>query len=482
MILDAFPFSKSENVGPSNLAQRALRAVVNLLEKKLGVSVAYDLQNIPYGRGDLMEEWRFAGLLKEKGIIHSFSQIPRLPDEPPMKTWAAICADPTSHLVAGASPESDRQALRATLAEALERYIWFTERDYFSDPIRATVEQIGKRRPFVAPERFIGFSSEQRENRPKRELRSGALYLWIKGTSLVTERPTYVPAQLVSGVERVRFQNGSEEPSIRHGNTIGLATWPTQAGARLAGALETIEREAFMIAWLNQLTLPRIDLDSAGEKDETLKKFIASCRQYRLKPHAVQLLTDAPTHAVCAIIEDESDVEPRFTVGLKAHRSLSFAIQKAMTEALRARQGYRHYIANGNRWDPKIPVEDVGHRDRLYYWGLPEHAKKLEFLIAGKEQMVPGQEWDNDTPEQQLQRVIAWCRSKGFECVAVSLGNSRRNPTSLFIEMVLIPELQPTYLLEKYRAFGGNRWREIPKQFGYPVREKPFSDTPHPFS
>jgi ribosomal protein S12 methylthiotransferase accessory factor len=274
----------------------------------------------------------------------------------------------------------------------------------------------------------------------------------------------------------------SEESLIRHRNTTGLATWPTQTGARLAGALEVIERDAYMIMWLNQLALPRISLESLRARSAALSEFLDTCARYRLKVHALQLLTDAPTHAVCVIVEDESGHVPRFSFGMKAHRSLTYAVEKATTEALRARFSCRRQDIAGKRWDHSVPKSEVGHYDRILYWGLPENANKLEVLLRGKEVDVPLAEWENDTPEEHLKRIVSWCRDSGYECVSVSLGASKKNPTTWSIEMVVIPELQPMHLGEKFQQLGGERWKSVPRHFGMTPRAELFIDEPHPFA
>ncbi len=480
MILDALLFSHVASLSPPSFRTNAIRSLIDFLEKKLGVMVVYNARHVPFGRPDLIEAFALAKTLQEQGILKSFSPTSTFPDEPPLKLWGAL--DYVGDPAGGASSADEASALLTTLAETLERYIWRTEEDYFVSPVRATSEEISAYGPFIGPERFTSFSIDQRSIAPELQLDRGSSYLWIKGLSLVNNSGMYIPAQTMSGIRGIRSHGGKIEPLIRVQITTGLATWPTIEGARLAGALEVIEREAYMIMWLNQLSLPRISLSKIRGQNSSLSELIDTCERYRLKIHAIRLITDAPTHAVCVIVEDESGAPPRFAVGLKAHRSLPYAIEKAMTEALRARVGYRRFFSAGNTWNPKTPVHEVGHRERLYYWGVEENARKLEFMIEGEEKEIAPAPWENDTPEEHLRRVIDWCRDSGYECVSISLGKSAKNPTPWHIEMVAIPELQPTHLIERYQQLGGERWRSVPQQFNLVPREKPFSEAPHPFS
>jgi len=474
MLIDAVSATESNDE-----SGRAIASFLSFIERKLGVLVVRDGRSFD---PSLAAPLHLAKLLQDKGIIKSFYKNIQLSDEPRMQSWSAICNNRTSHQTGGASWDSEEQALYAALAEALERYIWFMKEDYYVDPTRATVEGISAKGIFVPPERFSGYSDEQRELNKRRHITKDAEFVWIQGLSLVQNMPIYVPSQVVSGVWSEYYTPGTPEPAIRPPITIGLATWPTQAGARCAGANEAIEREAYMVMWLNQMTMQRYSHASLRAFDPKLGRLIDACEKYRLKIHVIQMPTDAPTHAIAVVLEDLSDVAPRYTIGIRTHRSLINAVEKAAAEAFRARRGHRYWIRQGNAWDPATPARDVGHRDRLYYWGCPENAPRLKFLIEGPEIAAKPAAWEADTSDEHLERIVRWCTESNLECIAVSLGTSPTNPTPLHIEMMIMPDLQWTYLSETTQVFGGTRWREIPTKLGYAPRTEPFADEPHPFS
>jgi ribosomal protein S12 methylthiotransferase accessory factor len=456
-----------------------IRPILNLFEKKLGVDIIYsDRDGID--TPELREGASIATLLYERGIIRYVRPGTLFSDEPRFKSWIAASKDTQSLYSGGASAEDDKAALLAALAESVERHLWLSERDYFLKPVRASVEEMKRHGSFIPPERFAAFSAEDRAKNPRLQLKPDASYLWTQGTSLVNEKQIYIPAQIAS-----RAVNPAEypaEPLIRHQNTCGIATWPTRTGAQLGGALELIEREAYMVMWLNQLTVPKIPLSSFYESDTVLGRLLERCKRYRLKIHALSMPTDAPTHAICVIVEDESGQAPRFALGLKAHRSLSYTIEKALLEALRARRVYRMYFQNGGTWDPSTPVEQIGHAERLYYWGEPRNAQRLAFLVTGKEKDITAAPWEQDSIEEHLSRVTQWCQKNNFECVSVSMGHSGANPTPWQVEMVVMPDLQPTYLLERLRQFGATRRITLAQQLGYTPRKEPFAEGPHPYS
>lgn len=479
MIFDGLPYTQYAGDVLTDLRLRAIKPFIHFIEKKLGVTTMYNLRDIPFGQLDLSEPLKIALLLRDRGILRSFDRLDPLPDEPPFRLWNGTCGDKKSNTVGGASVESDAAALFATVAEGIERYIWYTQRDYFLKPLRKTPFEMSGYASCILPERFAGFSEDQRKQSPELQLKEDSSYLWIQGTSLISNKKLYIPAQTVS-VSVSPLTGSPQEPLIRTQTTIGLATWPTQVGARLAGALEVIEREAYVIMWLNQLTVPKVPLTPLRAESKSLDIILERCERYRLKVHALRMATDAPTHAICAIVEDQSGHAPRFAFGLRAHRSLSYTVEKAVLEALRARSAYRRSSVALNAWDPNTPIDKIGHRERMYYWGLEKNAVQLEFLTHGKEVAQDSAEWEKDTEEEHMKRIIKWCRDNDYECASVAFGISAANPTPWYIEMVIMPDLQPIHLTESRRHLGGARLKSIPTRFGYTPREHPFIEAPHP--
>jgi ribosomal protein S12 methylthiotransferase accessory factor len=405
--------------------------------------------------------------------------VPR-PDEPQLKRWDAKF-HASKEPAGGVSFESHEAALLACAAESLERHLWTEASDFPARAVYASTADLRTRTAIISPARFAGFSEAQRATEPALFFDDQTVFAWVRGHSLVHDNPIYIPAQAVSGSRSVRVHSGAMEPLIRPRVTTGLATWPQRTGAQLRGVLEIIERDAYMILWLNQLTLPRLDLSPLMQQSAPLARMVSVCERYMLRIHAIRMLTDAPTNAVCAIVEDLSGVAPRFTLGLRAGRSLVDTIIAATTEALRARHGARVYAeSRGHQWDDSRKVAEIDHHGRLHFWTDPAHANRLQFLISGDEVAPVASPWSEDTEAVHMTRLLDWCRIAGYECASVSLGTNGSNPLPWHVESVVIPELQPIHLTESLRAIGGTRLHCIPKRFGY-APQTPFVDAPHPF-
>lgn len=475
MILDSVPFTSLKRL--DRWGSDAILAFIQKLERTLGALVVYDARALPLGRQDLLRELSLAEQLLRHGILKSLRSGETFPDDPPFKIWTAECANEAETSAGGTSFTSDAEALMATLAEVQERYLWKEADDYYKRPVRASVNELKKRgKRFVDPNRFASYSASQRKASPRLAWNADTPFLWIEGLSMTTKKAMLIPVQTVSGKTLPQ-----KEPPIRFRSTSGLASWPTRTGAQLAGAMECIERDAYMIMWLNQLSLPKLAADDIRGVSPALERMIASCERYRLRVHLMPMLTDAPAWALCVVLEDLSGEVPRFSIGLRAHRSLAKAAEKAILEALRGHRSGRRLAAKGP-WDSSTPVESIGHYDRVQYWTEAEHAEHLRFLIQGKISKLPLQPWEYEEEEQHLQRVIEWCQKKDYEYVTVPMTQSKKNVMNLHVEMSLIPELQQMHLFESDKMLGGDRLREIPTHFGMQPRDPLYTHRPHPFA
>lgn len=476
MILHAVSFSDIGN-DKGNVVIQAISSFFEFLERKLGARVVFDTFNFPYGKSTLAPCFRLAKKMMDAGLITAVYPAVQLQDEPRLKVWMCSSGTERNLQTGGASLESEENALMAALAESLERQIWRQD-DYFIKPLFMSTTDMQKRRiQHTTLESFASYSVEQRQAQKKWQFDETTKFLWVKGVSLISQKSVYVPAQMASGSYSFR-KSSVPEPIIRVRTTNGLATWPTQTGARLAGMLELVERDAYLIMWFNQITLPRIDITSILPSHPSLKRLAQDLERYRFRMHCIPMLTDAPAHAICTVIEDVSGKGPRFTVGLKAHRSLAVAIEKSATEALRARYAVRLSKAETEIKD----ITSVGHYDRVPYWAQEGNAKKLEFLIAGEMKAIEAKPWDTDSEESHYKRVVSWLKESSMEVVSVPLTYSKKNVSDLHIEMVVIPTLHALHLYERDLALGGQRWQSVPKMYGIQARKEMFTAEPHPFS
>lgn len=471
MLKEVVPFTEH----PYQRSSEPVLTLVEFFERKLGAHFYFDEEDIL--EPTRIKIFRIAEKLKDAGIIHTPHSARSYCDEPPIIYWSTTLDTPHKESAGGMSFYDDTHALICTLAEALERYLWYMEIDYFRESMTAPVGDMPGRR-FLHPTVFAGFSDAQRSADPKLTLRDDAKYLWIAGRSIVNSDQVWLPAQSVSGYHGGNeARNPQGEPLILKPITTGLATGENDTAAILSGALEVIERDAFSITWLNQLSMPRVDT-SVLLAEKGMRTILETCERYGLKTSFMLMATDAPTYAVLAYMEDNRGA-PAVTVGMKAHPVLVDAARGALSEALRARHGIRMRMKHGEK--PLKNPKRIRHLERLMYWAQGADPSKLSFLKEGPV-VTAHADWEHDTKEVHLRRIADWCKTKKYDMVAVDLGKSKKNVTPWSVQMVVMPQLQPMHLDERYPAIGGVRLTEVPQVLGYEPRSEPYLDEPHPFA
>ena len=479
MLFDLIPFDALNK----KTRQSPISSFVHFLERRLGARFMYESSHVPFARPDLIEAFKIADTLQRAHIIESYGPVFSISDEPRMRLWQAHGLGRWHEISGGISADNDEHALMAALAEGLERYLWEGEIDYFQSPRMASTAIMAQAKDTILPDQFAGFSKGQKKNDSRLTLSPDDEFLWLRGHSFTQGRNVYLPAQTVTAAYNLSpLARSKKEQNIRTPITTGLATWPTKDGALLGGALEVIERDAYMITWLNQLTLPRLDLAAWRVQSGALDKIMSDCERYRLRVHAMRLPTDAPADVVCVVVEDMTGHAPLFSVGLKAGRDIGHCIEGALLEALRSRLNARGHSNEQIAEIQKKKISEINHVERLAYWMHNDRAEKLSFLIKGPIEKVAPSPWANDTPGEHLERIKKWCAEAKYEFISVSMGMSKKNPLPWYIEMVIIPELQPMHQDEQFPCLGGERLRSVPEKFGYKARTNPFADEPHPFA
>lgn len=469
-----------------SLRNKAFILFLDFLEQRVGGNFIYDYSHCNYEPLELLDLLGIADSLQKKGFIKNYSRNRNLPDEPKITSWGIQYLSENesdqTNFAGGSSFEDERLALAKAISEAIERNAWFTFKE-FPGIHEATVSKMRKNNNSILPEKFVSYTKKQIKENPKLQITESDSFLWIKGYSWIANKPVWLPVQTVSGNKDLRgFSLSSKEPVIRSSITNGLATHPKKINALLLASLEIIERDAYMITWLNQISPEKIDINEFLKEKNSLSKLIKLCKQYRLLPHILSLPTDAPAYVVSIVLEDLSETLPRFTLGLKAHRNLAAAIEGAILEALRMHKVIRLEKKNKkNNWNKNTKAVDIRHLDRLLYWSEPERSERLNFLIKGKKKNLKNEIWENDTDKEHFERIVSWCKDKKYELASVSFSNSPSNIPKWNIEIVVIPEMQPIYFNEKLPQIGGIRLREIPEKFGY-LSRKPYTEDPHPFA
>lgn len=212
---------------------------------------------------------------------------------------------------------------------------------------------------------------------------------WVPARSLVTNQEIWVPAQTVF----LAYKPRQAEPLICPPSSNGLATGPTLPEAILRSACEVIERDAFMITWLNRLPCQRVDPTSHPDAN-----IVGLCHAYRRRQVEIMLYhlpTDQPCHVFMALALqlDQAADTPAVAVGLGADMDAPRAARQAILEAAQSRAGL---LPHCRKLDVQRYVEALvdrpyliaaGHDHPLRYTS-PAALTAFDFLLADRKSVV----------------------------------------------------------------------------------------------
>lgn len=469
--------------------KRIVNFGIGLLEKYFGAKILLEVPpNLQEINPELYQAIDVAHKLKSVGIISELRKIPKFADEPHLFRFVA---SPGINRGSGADFLSEKKAVWKTLGETAERYLWSTSDAFYCDRlVKKPYSEIKKSALNILG--LAGFSNEQRKKIGFLKFDEKTNFRWIEADSLISGKKKFCPVQLVSlryfreNVKTFEHEEG-KEPMLRWIITTGLATGQSLEEAVVKGILEVIERDAFMISWLNRISPPRIDLENLVEQDEDLKRIVRYIQRYHLELHLLQLPTDFAVHIYAAIIVDHSGLGPAFSIGASSDFDLKICLVDAISESLSVRLSLKNKLNADEESQKKM-----NRRGRLVFWSVKENLPKIEFFFRGNKKNLDLEKdrsvysLDNELAERKkyyekkLMNLRDELRKKSCETCYVELTTPEIKDLGFRCAKVVIPELQPMHLDESIPYFGGKRLKEVPERRGYMPAEE-LNKEPHPF-
>lgn len=410
------------------------------------------------------------------GIVTEVDELLAAPDDSRLTHVFAVGAEGDERFEAGgtgyaASPTTARSA---ALGEAIERYAAARPPDSLplasADELDAAVE----------PERFALFAPEQYGSAgfPFVPFTKQTAVRWVTGWSLADGRSVLLPAQLVY---LVWDELADGEAAIAHATSSGLACGTSTAEAALAGLLELVERDAFMLVWRNALSLPLLDASAAPELVAWERRYLDPARLR----HDVVDLSDI--HRVPAAIAVVHDVGGSLGVGAAANPEPAVAYRKALAEAYASHGAARRIRDAGAAGGFRDDFADVvTFADHIRVYADPDNAPRAAFLTASpvRRALTTVAPLPGSTVDEQLASLVGRLLQAGIEPYMVDVTTPDVAELGLHVVRTIAPELCMLDVRQDACFLGGSRLRAAPVELGLRTRELPLSElnhSPHPF-
>lgn len=411
------------------------------------------------------------------GIITGVQRVPVPPGEPNIESYVVVREDftpftdgePMPHDEGGCAFTSDA-ALTATYGEAIERYCGCV---YRSDAFRtAAFDTLAE--PALDPTAVVNFSATQRAEMPADAslCDTDDTIAWVSGVDLQTGVATLIPAQLV-----YLSYPPAAEPFIRNPISTGVAAGSEPGMAVHNGLMECIERDAFMIYYLTATELPVIDLGTTPPRIQRLADRLTARGRELIVMDAT---TDLGVPVAITVVVDRKS-RPAVTVAAAAGVNPTAVIEDAIAELLQTRLSAIHRLESTNSSAEIVDSEIDSFGDRALLWADHDRISALDYWIESERTTT----FDAFTPAESVKtNPVTSVTAAGYDVYAVDVTTRDVDSLGVTVKRVIAPHLQPLYLHERLRYFGGDRLSHVPVEMGYrqrPIDEDAINTVPHPF-
>ncbi|WP_336339514.1 YcaO-like family protein [Haloarcula brevis] len=364
----------------------------------------------------------------------------------------------------GGSAINRDEARIAAIGEAVERYcLSLSDPDDF-----ITSRYDGLDRRAMNPLAMNAFSERQLDGMSltRDDIRMSE-YHWTATREMVSGKMTLVPGQLI-------YLPFSSPTTVRSPMTTGAAAGMDYESACYRALCEIVERECFIIGYLNKLQFPKIDLSSV--EDEGVAAFQKELENRGMDVHVLDISLDHPVHACLAIATDH-DRRPGVCLGLDASVDMTTAIRDSLREAFQI-----------STWDAYEQTFDSDTstiqtlKQRAAYWAPPERVNELDFWLETDERT--GLKQPICDRSDALATLETFLEDNGYSWYVADVTTPDIRTQGFKTVSTVIPEFHPLHLIESFKYLGTDRLYSVPVETGYlaePRTESELNTMPHPF-
>ena len=242
---------------------------------------------------------------------------------------------------------------------------------------------------------------------------------------------------------------------------------------------EVVERDAISLIWLEQLALPRIEMDSVPAR---LQGFLE--RNERASGAVRQLFFDATTDlgipTVYSVQLSPHNQRLAALVMCSTELNPAVALAKVVSESASSRLALHRDWQPPAEWDRFSTVTDGA-----VYMGHPDRLSAFDFLVKSSQRRRLSEMAVLDTgdPKRNLTDLIERFRERQMDIYAVDITSDEALRAGMRVVRTIIPALQPLSFSYRARYLGHPRLYDGPQRMGYPVRsEAEVNYWPQPFA
>lgn len=419
-------------------------------------------------------------------LIKDFGRIYQYYDEPKFWQYSAHLnskflvqdGNDFESIASGVSFTSEKLAIAKCLCESMERYC---NNAFFSRSTVCIKKYKELESKALNPREIVAFSDNQlKDNNFKKFLiTDDSKFSWTEGFSLTGNEKILIPSQLIY----LSYPYVRREPVIYSGISTGAAGGSCLSAALVRGICEIVERDAFMIFYLNKLEAKKIALNRI--KDPKIQNLLDILSRYKMEVYTFDITTDIDIPTFLSVVVDRTGFGKSITLGLKSDLNQMTAIIGSIEETFNSRSWLRtEYEKSEKKVTPTDLLKNSDIRTRGLLWYPVEAIDNLNFLLnapASKDNINPKEV--KRTSGQQLEYILEMFKKHEYDVFYKDITLPVFKNLNYFVTKTIIPQMQPFYLDDNYKLLGGSRLYDVPKKIGFKtkLREHQLNPYPHPF-
>lgn len=289
--------------------------------------------------------------------------------------------------------------------------------------------------------------------------------------------------------------------------STGLACGSSYEDAVLREIYEVVERDSFSITWLNQMQMPRLEIDNP--KNPELSAVIEAFKEVGLDLCVNFAITDLEIPVVITLSLDNSGAGPASVIAARADFDIEYAIMRSLEETAQTRLSVKQlmrdrlfpqtfeslrfwlWVKQLMRDRPNFAPREgftniVDGKDHVQLFASPKMRQHLMFLTDAPSvvnlsslEAVP-----KENVNDRIKRCVNLLSSKRYDVIVVDVTTPDVAEVGFRVVHVLVPGLQPLDMNHNWRYLGGKRLYEVPVRMGFADRtksEEELNCIPHPF-
>jgi ribosomal protein S12 methylthiotransferase accessory factor len=418
------------------------------------------------------------------GILRRVTRISRGATEPtPPILYSAVLshfdfrtAKPHERIGVGKAVRKE-DAINGAIAEALERYC-------ASQPEMCRIRRFTwKDRPGdgITPSDCVLYSQSQYAagRLMYRRWNESLEIPWVPARELPGGNEVWLPASLTY----LDYPGNDTDTYFCQPTSNGLAAGAQLEDAILAGLYELIERDSFLIAWLNRLPACEMQIPISADVET---RFLRHYRRFGIDARVVQLPTDMPVYVMMAVLVDRNGRPPAIVVGLGCHSDPRAAARKALFETAQVHPGEVERAADTAYTERLNSYEDVHTiEDHSAFFAPAKRMHEFAFLL-GHGPSTSLDELPNlgaGSVRRDLGRCVDALRAAGCRVVYVDVTTPDLEDYPIKVVRTIATGLQPIHFGYGEEHLGGKRVFQLPRILGYSSTdsdELSLNHCPHP--